>query len=230
MSLDIDKLKSNVQKYQNILEARNRHVKSVSRLNITGCRGQFASNLILFAMDGEWSVVSQNHIYKNKQYKLPFVCIREVLEMMVETRERVQENLHDVDKVREYIEAFQLFFVLKQEEYMDKNVDKYDYMAAWSNVTSWAQLAKNPLKNYDKWHFFFTVKDKPSINKLMVDIVNVLEEHNNFLKINEMQTNTTNTKPCDKKEDIPTDAKNNKRKRSSFEDMVETYRKVRSKQ
>lgn len=194
-----------------VLDAKNKHIEKVSKLNIKGCRGQLATNLILFAMSGEWSVTCQNYICNKSQYKLPIICIYDVLKMMVETREKVQEHLGEEDKVKEYVEAFQLFSVLKQEEYMDANEGKYDYMEEWSKAFSWSELTKNPLKNNKKWMFFFTTTEKKNIVNLMNDIRNVLRLHEEYLQIN------TRKKTCEKR-------------KCDFDDMVGVYKKVKEKQ
>ena len=184
---------ANIKDYQTVIKERNDHIEKISKLKIKGCRGQLASNLISFAMSGNWSVVSQNYVHEKIQYKVPIICIRSVLDMMYRTRKEVQKKIKqgcNKNDVTEIVEAFQVFSVVAQEEYMDKNPNKHDYMKAWSKASSWSELTKNPLKNHDKWMFFFTTTEKPNIEKLMDDIFLVLRYYDDYMSIRKLYDKT----------------------------------------
>ena len=224
MNMVLENVTESIKDYKEIIYAKDKHIENISKIKIKGCRGQLASNLISFAMSGTWSVISQNYVVEKIQYKIPIVCIKSILMMMIQTRDKVQTLLSlqaEIDSnIINIISAFQIFMVHEQEEYMDNNPHKYDYMRLWSKASSWTELTKNPLKNHSKWVFFFCTKKKTNINNLMIDIKTVCENYDNIEKLLKLSYH---------EESLKTESKVSTLKRKlpelNFNEIVEIYKK-----
>jgi hypothetical protein len=134
--------------------------------------------------------------------------------MLVETRRKVQSLEEEDPHIDELITAFQVFKVHMQEDFMDENKDKYDYMAQWSKASSWFELTRNPLKNNSKWNFFFTTKAKPMIDELMNDIDHIISHHDKLREIDHKMKRLYNRSKKKRIEDTKID---------SLEFMVKNY-------
>lgn len=180
----------NIKQYDRLYETHVEHCKEVTGLKIQGCRGQLLDNLKAFALSGTWSVVSQNYVNKEKkQFKIPIITTKDILEQLVWTRKNVRKmivnkKLSSQDSgIQELIKAFQNFMVISQQEYMSEHPDAHDYNSSFNKVISLNELLKNSFKIHDKWEYFFTTDEKPNIDKLVDDIQSVLNYHKQLKNI-----------------------------------------------